>query len=286
MSAAGRPWIASARMYAVAPAAAATWRELLLRLARRARVPLEILEMPPPAPIATLWAHPRKGAVFMCGLPLSRTTGSVHVLAAPVPAGGEFAGQPRYWSEFVVRADSTHQSLEDTLGGRIAFTSPESQSGFAAPLAHLRRLRTGSPLFREVVAPQVTPQGALSAVAEARADVAPIDAYSLRLLRRFAPELAARVRCVARTESRPIPPLVSSEPLPALAQGFLSAHEDPDLQALLGELRLTRFVQPRAADYDALSREFDETLAYWREHGLASSIDPAFAGLTAAQGEE
>lgn len=280
------PWIASARMYEVTPAAAAAWRELLLRLARRARVPLQILDVPPPAPIATLWSHPRKGAVFMCGLPLSRAQPPPHLLAAPVPAGAEFAGQPRYWSEFIVHADSPHHSLEESFGGRIAFTSAESQSGFAAPLEHLRSVAGTRPLFHEVIAPQVTPQGALTAVVEGRADLAAIDAWSLRLMRRYAPELLARVRVVARTVSRPIPALVASQALPALTAAFLDAHEDPELQAGMEELRLHRFVQPDAFDYQVLDRELDRSLSYWRGQALAEVLHPAFAELTPGRSPE
>jgi ABC-type phosphate/phosphonate transport system substrate-binding protein len=272
-------WIASARMYAVSAAAADTWRELFLQLARRARMPLQIVDHPAPASIAELWARSDKAAVFMCGLPYSRATPQPQLLAAPVPSAPEFRGQPLYWSEFVVATASAHRSLEDTFGGRIAFTSPESQSGFAAPLRHLREASDGTPPYREVIAPQITPQGALAAVAEGRADIAAIDAYSLQLLRRFAPELAARVRVVARTEPRPIPPLVASQPFQPLTDAFLAAHQDPALHSLLADLRLSRFVQPEAAAYRQLQQEFEATLAHWRAHKLSPLVHPGFAIL-------
>jgi ABC-type phosphate/phosphonate transport system substrate-binding protein len=272
-------WSASARMYAVSAAAADTWRELFLQLARRARMPLQIVDHPAPAPISNLWARSDKAAIFMCGLPYSRATPQPHLLAAPVPSTPEFRGQPLYWSEFVVAAQSAHRSLEDTFGGRIAFTSPESQSGFAAPLRHLREATDGTPPYREVIAPQITPQGALTAVAEGRADVAAIDAYSLQLLRRFAPELAARVRVIARTEPRPIPPLVASQPFQPLTDAFLAAHQDPALHSLLADLRLSRFVQPEAESYRQLQQEFEATLAHWRAHKLSLQVHPGFAIL-------
>jgi ABC-type phosphate/phosphonate transport system substrate-binding protein len=275
-------WSASARMYAVSAAAADAWRELFLQLARRARMPLQVLDHPAPAPIAELWARSDKAAVFMCGLPFSRATPQPQLLAAPVPAAPEFQGQPLYWSEFVVAAQSAHRSLEDTFGGRIAFTTPESQSGFAAPLRHLREASDGTPLYREVIAPQVTPQAALAAVAEGRADTAAIDAYSVQLLRRFAPELVARVRVVARTEPRPIPPLVASQPFGALTEAFLAAHQDPALHALLADLRLSRFVQPEAGSYRQLAQEFEATLAHWRAHKLSLQVHPGFPMLGAA----
>jgi ABC-type phosphate/phosphonate transport system substrate-binding protein len=274
------PYIASARMYAVSVAAAEAWRELLSQLARRARVPVQVVEFPAPAPITELWTHPRKAAVFMCGLPFARATHAPSLLAAPVPSPGEFGGQPRYWSEFVVHADSPYHELDDTFGGRIALTSSESQSGFAAPLRHLRQAGGPRPLFREVIAPQITPQAALAAVAEGRADVAAIDAYSLSLLRRYAPELVANARVVAKTEPRPIPLLIASEPLETLSQAFLEAHQDPALQPVMADLRLSHFERPQPDSYRQLAGEFEDTLRYWRAHDLATVIHPAFTELT------
>jgi ABC-type phosphate/phosphonate transport system substrate-binding protein len=263
-------------MYAPSAAAAETWRELFLQLARRARMPLNVIDHPAPAPIAELWVRNDKAAIFMCGLPYSRATPQPHLIAAPVPAAPEFHGQPLYWSEFVVGSQSTHRTLDDTFGGRIAFTSPESQSGFAAPLRHLIEAGDGTPLYGEVIAPQITPQGAIAAVVEGRADVAAIDAYSLQLLRRFAPEVASKVRVVARTESRPIPPLIASQPFEALTTAFLAAHQDPALHSLLADLRLSRFVQPEAGSYRQLAQEFEATLAHWRAHKLSLQVHPGF----------
>jgi ABC-type phosphate/phosphonate transport system substrate-binding protein len=277
-------WIANARMYSVSAAAGEAWRALFSQLARRARLPIQVIDHPAPAPLSELWARSDRGAVFMCGLPFSRAEPRPQLIAAPVPLAVEFRGQPLYWSEFVVRADSAHHALSDTFGGRIAFTTPESQSGFAAPLQHLSAAGDGGALFREVIAPQITPQGALTAVAEDRADIAAIDAYSLQLLRRFAPELAARIRVVARTEPRPIPPLVASRAFEPLTQAFLAAHQDVALHPILADLRLSRFVQANPDTYRRLATEFEDTLAHWRAHKLALELHPAFAVLNAAPG--
>ena len=269
-------------MYSVSSAAAEAWRALLAQLARRARLPIQVIDHAAPAPLSELWARSDMAAVFMCGLPFSRAVPQPQLIAAPVPSAVDFRGQPIYWSEFVVRADSAYRALSDTFGGRIAFTSTESQSGFAAPLQHLRYAGDGSPLFQAVIAPQITPGGALAAVVESRADVAAVDAYSLQLLRRFAPELAARVRVVARTDPRPIPPLVASQPFETLTAAFLAAHQDVALHPILADLRVSRFVQVDPGEYRRLATEFDDTLAHWRAHTLALELHPAFGMLTAA----
>jgi len=274
---------ANARMYSVSPAAGEAWRALFLGVAQRAGEAVEVLDYPAPAPLPELWGRPDKAAVFMCGLPYSRLAPRPHLLAAPVPSPLEFGRRPQYWSEFVVRADSAHRSLEDTFGLTVAFTSIESQSGFAAPLRYLSQLRgqfggrsEHAPLFGTVVAPQITPQGALAAVADGLADVAAIDSYALFLLRRHNPQLVARARVVARTEPRPIPPLVASQPHQSLASAFLSAHDESSLGGPMADLLLERFVVPDPAAYEVLRTEFESTLAYWRQHALAARIHPAF----------
>ncbi len=174
-------------MYSVTAEASELWRLLLSGVAARAGVPLALIEHAAPRPIDELWRRADMGAVFMCGLPYSRAEPRPILIAAPVPAPAEFAGRPEYFSEFVVRADGALHSLEDTFGLRLALTVPDSQSGCVAALTTLMsatRSPSAAPLYREVIAPTVTPFGALSAVLNQEADVAPIDAYALRLLQR------------------------------------------------------------------------------------------------------
>jgi ABC-type phosphate/phosphonate transport system substrate-binding protein len=270
--------IANARMYAVTPAVAQLWRRLLQGVAARAGEALDIVEHAPPAPIAALWSRRDLAAVLMCGLPYSRATPPPALVAAPVPAPPEYGGKPQYWSAFVARAESGYQRLEDSFGGRIAFTTPESQSGYAAALYHLMPAAGQAPLYREIIAPTVTPLGALSAVREGRAEVAPVDGFALDLLRRHAPELTAGLSILARTEPTAIPPFIASAPpVPALRQAFLDAHDDPALRPLLDALLLQRFAPVSPADYAPLQQRFETALAFWRRHKLAAVIHPAFA---------
>jgi len=88
-----------------------------------------LLELTEPAPIHELWQRPDMAGVFMCGLPFSRSDPRPELIAAPVPSPPEFRGVPEYWSEMVVRKDSGFRTIEDTFGGRITLTVPDSQSG-------------------------------------------------------------------------------------------------------------------------------------------------------------
>lgn len=268
--------IANARMYAVTPAVAQLWRQLLQGIAARAGEAIAIVEHAPPAPIAALWSRRDLAAVLMCGLPYSRATPPPALVAAPVPA--EYGGQPNYCSAFIARAESGYQRLEDSFGGRIAFTTPESQSGYAAALYHLVPAGGSTPLYGEIIAPTVTPLGALAAVRDGRAEVAPIDGFALDLLRRHAPELIAGLRVLARTEPTAIPPFIASAPpTPALRRAFLDAQDDPALRPLLDALLLQRFAPASPADYAPLQQRFETALAFWRRHPLAAIIHPSFA---------
>ena len=270
--------IANARMYSVTPEVAALWRQLLASVLAKADPSVKIVDHAPPAPIAELWTRPDKAAVFMCGLPQSLASPRPALVAAPVPSPAAYSGRACYWTDFVVRADSGLETLAQTFGHRLALTTPESQSGYAAPLYELMKHGSARPLYREVVAPVFTPMGALRAVIDGHADVAPLDSYALALMRRHAPDLVAQVRVVASTEPTAIPALVASDNAsPAIVAAFLGAGGEADSRALMEPLLLERFATPDQAAYDALRHRFETMRAFWRSHPLAETIHPSFA---------
>lgn len=275
--------IANARMYSVSPEAAGLWRRLLSAVIEQAGLDIQLLEHSAPEPIHDLWQRSDKAAVFMCGLPFARALPRPELLAAPVPSPADFGALPQYWSEMVVRKDSAFHGIEDTFGGRIALTAPDSQSGCWAALSYLMSVAHVFPVYREVIAPQVSPLGALSAVVEGMADVAPLDSYAFCLLQKYRWDLCGQVRSIARTARTPIPPLVASRPgLGALQAALLEADRMAALAPLLAGLLLERFVRPDARSYDALQLNFEAAARHWREHPLAHRVHPAFALGTAS----
>jgi len=279
--------IANARMYSVSPEAAGLWRRLLIGLIEHAGLDISLLEHTAPAPIDELWLRSDKAAVFMCGLPFSRSHPRPHIIAAPVPSPPDFRGQPQYWSDMVVRKDSAFHRIEDTFGRRIALTVPDSQSGCLAAMYYLMTAASEFPPYTEVITPQVTPLGAVSAVIDGVADVAPIDSYAFCLLQKYRRDLTSRLRVVARTARTPIPPLVASRSgFDSLQAAFLEAHEIAPLAPLMEGLLLERFVRPEADSYDALRANYDHAIEFWRGHPLASTIHPAFAAADASRSGE
>jgi ABC-type phosphate/phosphonate transport system substrate-binding protein len=269
--------IANARMYSVSPEAAGLWRRLLAAVIEHAGLDIGLLEHAEPAPIKELWDRPDKAAVFMCGLPFSLSDPRPELIAAPVPSPPDFRGLPQYWSEMVVRKDSGFQVIEDTFGGRIALTVPDSQSGCLAALSYLMAAADRFPLYGELTTPRITPLGAMSAVIDGAADVAPIDSYAYCLLQKYRRDLTSQLRIVGRTARTPIPPLVASAPgFDALQAAFLEAHRIAAMIPLMEGLLLERFVRPNPASYDALRSNFEIASRYWQAHPLAATVHPAF----------
>ncbi len=269
--------IANARMYSVSSEVAELWRALFGLMIERSGLTISIVEYPPPNPLGELWARNDLAGVFMCGLPFSFAHPQPSLIAAPVPAPPEFQGRPCYWSELVVRKDSPFQVPGDAFGRRVAFTAADSQSGYAAALSYFMANAARTPLFSEVVAPRVTPSGALAAVIDGSAEIAPIDAYAYRLLKRYRPDLTAEVRSVGRTASTPIPVLVASHSeIGNLQSAFLNAHRHTATARLMRELLLERFTQPSPESYRVLRQNFETAKEFWRTRELATRIHPAF----------
>jgi ABC-type phosphate/phosphonate transport system substrate-binding protein len=277
--------IANARMYAVSPEVSGLWRELLAAVIARSRLAISLIEHAEPAPIDALWRREDKAAVFMCGLPFARTEPRPVLVAAPVPSPPEFRGIPQYWSELVVHAASPYRSIDQTFGRRIAFTVPDSQSGCLAALQYFMTSGGAFPRFQEIIAPQITPLGAVTAVLKGDAEVAPIDSYAFTLLSRYRPDLTSQLRVIARTDPTPIPAFVASPgalspgELESLQSAFLEAHENPLTQELMERLLLQRFALPHPASYGVLRDNYEAATRYWSAHQLAAVADPAFRSL-------
>lgn len=219
--------IACARMYGSAPSLSAAWRRLFEWVASRSGVGMEVVEHAYPASLDELWAREDMGCVFMCGYPWALSERRPRLVAAPVPSSPRYRTRPIYFTDFVVRADSRYRALEDTFGGRIAYSTESSHSGYNAVRHHLLAHRTAErpSLYADPVGPLGAARRVLDAVVEGRADVGPVDSYLLDLWRRHLPDVTARVRVVATTEAAPIPPLVASTATdPAVCERLTAEH--------------------------------------------------------------
>jgi len=251
--------VASARMYSWSPTLTASWRRLLQWVADRSGGGLTVLELADPYPLEELWARDDLGCVFMCGYPWAMRAERPHLLAAPVPSPARYQDRPIYFTDFVVRADSHYRTLEDTFGGRIAYSIEHSHSGYNAARFHLLGYRRAdrATFYSGVVGPLHRQLPVIDAVLDGRADVGPVDAYGLDLLRHHVAERATRVRVVATTVEAPSAPLVASPGVDAatrtrMTAALLAAHEASELKPTLEELLIARFVPADAAAFDVM----------------------------------
>jgi len=249
--------IASARMYSWSPSLTAAWHRLLAWVSARADVPLSVLDAADPLPLDDIWRREDLGCVFMCGYPWALRRDPPHLLAAPVPSPARYGGRPVYFTDFLVRHDSPYTKLEDTFGGRLAYSSEHSHSGYNAARFHLLDYLTPArrSFFRELVGPLVRQVPVVDAVIEGRAEVGPVDGYAMDLLRRHGDARAKRVRVIATTVAAPSAPLVASPMVDAdarerLTTALLEAHTAPEIAATLDELLLSHFVRVTPADLD------------------------------------
>ncbi len=250
---------ANARMYSVNAATAAAWRTVLQWVVDRAQVDCEVIDYPPPQPLADLWARSDMGCAFMCGYPYARSSPRPLLLAAPVPKLERCSGEPIYWTDIVVRVDSPIRDIGGTFGRRFAFTAEDSQSGWQAPRALLALFAhdRGGPLFSKVLGPLRTPRAVVEAVIAGDTDAGPLDSYAHALLRMTEPDLASRLRVVATTPPTAIPTFVAAVSTPPadarrITEALLAVHESAWLEPARAMLCLERFSRVPAGRYDAL----------------------------------
>jgi ABC-type phosphate/phosphonate transport system substrate-binding protein len=258
-------------MYEAVPAAAAAWRALFTRVFEDLALDIRIVEHRFPQPIDTLWADPGLCCAFMCGWPFTRSTSGMQAIAAPVPSPPRYQGLPRYCSDFVARAESGFERLEDAFGYRFGWMAENSHSGFNAPRAHLARFVTAErrTLFGASVGPLGNPAKTLEALRARSADLVAVDGFYLDLLRRHDAARLEGLSVIGSTAWMPIPLLVAAPGIdPAVVSGLrehlVRVHELAHYADLLEPVLVSRFATPDVASYrqtEAL-REHAERLGY------------------------
>jgi len=197
-------------------------------------------------------------AGWICGLPYvlkaDRHRPGLELLAAPVMAGPRHAGRPVYFSDIVVRRDSTVRSFEDLRGSRWAYNEPGSHSGHNIVRYRLARLGERAGYFATVTETGAH-QKTLRMIAAGEVDASAIDSTVLETEFRARPVLRRQLRVIESWGPSPAPPWVASRRVPPvlrrqLRRIMLAMHREPGGRAILREARLARFygVSDRAYD--------------------------------------
>ncbi len=148
---------------------------------------------------------------FLCGLLYANMSQPrpVELLAAPIVMGERYQGKPLYYSDVIVRRDSSYTSFDALQGSRWAFNEEASHSGYnivsyslllrGKTFEHFgSMLKTGSHF------------ASLQAVLDGKADAAAIDSHVLDVWFQQKPELARQLRVVEMLGPSTIPPIIAS----------------------------------------------------------------------------
>jgi ABC-type phosphate/phosphonate transport system substrate-binding protein len=248
-------FFANARMYSVTPATKAAWNELFQWVLRRAEVDAQLLDYDPPKHLADLWARDDLAAVMMCGLPFSRLKHPPHILAQPVVALSRYAAKAVYCTDIVVAKDSAFKDLQATFGHRAGYTLKDSQSGYYAFRHHLlSQFPDRLEPYANIIGGLMNARGVIKAIVEGKIDVGPLDGYVYDLLCHSEPAFAEQVRIVASTDPTPMPCIIASPSLDALAVGrlreaFTACISEPSLENIRKTLLLADMIVPQPSVY-------------------------------------
>ena len=198
--------------------------------------------------------------LWLCGLPYVHKAdlaeSGMELLAVPIPVGERYGSRPVYFSDVVVRRDSTCQSFRDLRGATWAYNEPRSHSGFNVVRAHLFKLGELDGFFADAVETGAHSKS-LQMVLTGAVDGAAIDSTVLEWLGSQRNDLADEIRVIDTLGPSPIPPWVISRQVAAsqrraLRQLLAEMHLDPVGRDILADGRLLRFTAADDHDYDPI----------------------------------
>jgi phosphonate transport system substrate-binding protein len=195
---------------------------------------------------------------FICGLPYvllhDRPQPAAQLLAAPVMKAARYQGQPKYFSDLIVRKDSPYQSLQDLKGKTYVYNDELSNSGYNMPRFRMLQLGLTQGFFGKVLR-SGSHEESIRMVAAGEADASFVDSLVLDFDREKGFGHAREVRVLESVGPAGICPLAASAKMPEelrarIQQALVRMHEDPDGRKLLDEALLERFSTVEDSNYD------------------------------------
>jgi phosphonate transport system substrate-binding protein len=195
---------------------------------------------------------------FISGLPyvlLHDTPQPVaHLLAAPIRKAPRYKGQPKYFSDLIVRKDSPYQSIHELKGRTYVYNDEISNSGYNMPRHRMLQLGLTKGFFGKVVR-SGSHEESIRMVAAGEADASFVDSLVLDYEREKGLGQAHEVRVLESAGPAGMPPLVASSRMPAdlrdkLQHVLVTMHEEPEGRKLLDEALLERFALVEDSNYD------------------------------------
>jgi phosphonate transport system substrate-binding protein len=196
---------------------------------------------------------------FICGLPYTERAGQLDLLAAPVMRAARYGDRPVYFSDIVVRADSSFMSFGDLRGATWAYNEPDSWSGCVALRAYFAAHGETRDFCGRIVESGAHLES-LRMIMAGAIDAAAIDSTVLELVLVSRPEVAEQIRIVDTIGPNMFPPAVIRNEVPEpirrlLRDALLRMHEDLAGMAVLTAGLAARFSAIRDSDYDDIRRK-------------------------------
>ncbi len=195
---------------------------------------------------------------FICGLPYVLFTrddpASMFPIAAPVLQGDRYGDRPIYFSDVIVRRDSSFEDFEALRGGRWAFNEPLSQSGYGIVRQKLVEIGETNGFFGKVVEAGFH-QRSIRLVQTGEVDASAIDSQVLEVAMREHPQLREKLRVIDVLGPSTIQPVVASGSLPSSLRADLIAvleqlGDDPAARPALDHGLVRRFEAVNEGSYD------------------------------------
>lgn len=204
----------------------------------------------------------RLDIAFICGLPFVLspvTTGQLKALVAPVMQASRYQDHPVYFSDIIVNADSSLKTFDDLAGKTLCYNDPGSNSGYNLVCQRLMQSGHPSNFFGKVIQ-SGSHQRSIRLVVEGLADCSAIDSTVLEQELRTSPELANHLRVIDSIGPCPMPPVVAAQ---RLGSAFINALQsalcqpDTELQSMMKQAQIRRYVCVQFADYAAIGMMYD-----------------------------
>jgi phosphonate transport system substrate-binding protein len=179
-------------------------------------------------------------------------------IAAPVLAGSRYDSRPVYYSDVIVRHDSTLRSFADLRGLSWAYNEKLSQSGYGITRYHLAQLGEPDGYFGQVIEAG-RHERAIWMVAGGEVDAAAIDSHVLDTYLDLCPQLACSLRVIDSLGPSPIQPVAVRRQLSrsckdGLRSALTQIEHDPHGESYLARARVQRFVSVDEGTYDPVRR--------------------------------
>jgi phosphonate transport system substrate-binding protein len=179
---------------------------------------------------------------------------AVDLLAAPIMKAPRYKGQPKYYSDLIVRKDSSYKTIHDLKGATYVYNDELSNSGYNMPRHRLLELGLTNGFFGKVLR-SGSHEESIRMVATGKAEASYVDSLVLDYDLEKGLGHARDVRVIESLGPAGICPIAISTSVPAearnkLQKALVTMHEDPKGKEILGSALVSRFAEVDESNYD------------------------------------